>query len=171
MCFHRLRALIEPPEQAVERPRGAAWADFEQKWCRLPNDFKEFVTEYGSGCIDDFLWVFNPASSNENLNLSTQVTRQLTALGEVPIVGLDLGSDRRYILPFGITDNGDVLAWKVSTDRREWHVVVIDSRAPKYEEFTMGFAEFLCALLGKDIKCTLFPKDFPTDHHWFVPAV
>lgn len=33
----------------------------------LPQEFKDIVSEFGSGCIDDFIWLLNPFSENDNL--------------------------------------------------------------------------------------------------------
>lgn len=35
----------------------------------LPLDYKKFINKYGTGSINDFIWILNPFSENENLNL------------------------------------------------------------------------------------------------------
>lgn len=39
----------------------------------LPLDYKKFINKYGTGSINDFIWILNPFSENENLNLIKKV--------------------------------------------------------------------------------------------------
>ncbi|MBI5722446.1 MAG: SMI1/KNR4 family protein [Planctomycetes bacterium] len=167
----RIQILLACPEMVRELPSPEDWASVECKWCRLPADFKAFVSDYGTGCIDNFVWVFNPASQNENLNLSQQITQQLTAFKGTETLGLSLFPTKEGILPFGMTDNGDLLAWKVTGQADAWPVVIIDSRVPDYQEFEMGFSDFMYVILTKEVVCRIFPTDFPSDHPAFVPVV
>lgn len=53
----------------------------------LPDDYKDFLREYGSGRVGQFLWIFNPFSKNENLNLERQVRLQAAVLRELGSYG------------------------------------------------------------------------------------
>jgi SMI1-KNR4 cell-wall len=162
MCDNRLREILSPPKNPRESPSKADWKIVESKWCVLPTDFKSFVTEYGTGSIDGFIWIFNPASRNPNLDLVQQISRQIEALRGSTSVGLTAFPQSGGILPFGLTDNGDLLAWKVQGIPDSWGIVVVDSRAPSYEKFDRGFSDFLVGILRKKIVCTIFPDDFPS---------
>lgn len=35
---------------------------------KFPDDYKEFISTYGTGSIDNFLWILNPFSKNININ-------------------------------------------------------------------------------------------------------
>jgi hypothetical protein len=157
----QLGLIIEAPECPKERPSAEDWRAFETRFSAVPADFKAFIDQFGTGNIGGFIWVFNPASSNENLNLCIQVEKQLTALKGSRIPGLNLFPEKGGILPFGITDNGDLIAWKVEGRPDTWGVVVVHSRAPEYQEFSTPFREFLAGVLKKEIVCGIFPDDFP----------
>ncbi len=113
MFEQRLRQILHPPSSPLEKPVSDDWVAAEAVLGPLPSDFKRFVTQYGTGCIDQFIWVFNPASGNSYLNLTTAGTRQLRAFSDMMggEFGTTIGVTR--IVPFGITDNGDLLAWQV----------------------------------------------------------
>jgi len=170
MRENRLGQILAVPQHVSERPSNEDWLEVESNWCILPEDFKTFVTQYGTGKVDGFVWLFNPASRNQNLNLARQIERQLATLKEAALPGVALFPANGGILPFGITDNGDLLAWRVQGSPDTWGVVVVDSRAPKYQSFDMPFSRFLAGILKKELVCTIFPPDFPTDHPAFEPS-
>lgn len=65
--INKLIALLSPPSQRIFD--NAAWATFESEGgLRLPSDFKQFISIYGCGAVDDFVWVLDPFSENSNLN-------------------------------------------------------------------------------------------------------
>ena len=168
MRDNRLWQILVAPQQASEQPTDNDWLEVEDQFGPLPTDFKTFLADYGTGCIGGFIWIFNPAS-NENLNLGRQIEKQLAALREVNVPGLTLFPADTGILPFGITDNGDLLAWRVHGEPNTWHVVVVDSRAPIFQVFEVGFSQFLAGILSRGIICSIFPDDFPPDHPAFTP--
>ena len=53
----------------VERSLGTA----------LPGDFKAFTQQYGSGTVDDFLYLFNPFAAGQDGNLLAKKDRVLAA--------------------------------------------------------------------------------------------
>lgn len=169
MLNARLRFLLPPPIKHQELPTENDWLAIERAFCPLPSDFKAFVSQYGTGSIGGFIWIFNPASRNEHLNLTTQIVTQLRALHDLTSLGLKGFPEVGGILPFGITDNGDVLAWKVLGSPDSWRVVVVDSRAPRYSEFEVGFSRFIGGVLERAFACRLFPSDFPSSHVTFHP--
>lgn len=119
MSIDYLKAVISPPQNVVDRPSEGDWAGVEARLGTvLPDDYKDFLREYGSGSIGQFLWIFNPFSKNENLNLERQaglqaaVLRELSSYGE--IIPYKIFPEGGGIMPFGITDNGDVLFGKLT---------------------------------------------------------
>ena len=65
---------MPPPANPVESPRADDWQLVEARMLvELPSDYKEFIATYGTGAVDNFLWVLNPFSHNDNLNLIKQV--------------------------------------------------------------------------------------------------
>ena len=166
MTVDDLRHVLPPPLTPLEAS-GASWQNIEDELkASLPQDYKSFVELYGSGRIGGFLWILNPFSKRENLNLLTQIARQLATLRE--LVG-DFGETCPYplypveggLLPFGITDNGDVLYWQTVGASRDWNIVVNESRSAHYEVYEFDMTTFLSRVLSGELRCPIFPNAFP----------
>ena len=68
--LNALRKVMAPPARPVETTNGGGWQFIQVKLgITLPEDYKEFVSTFGTGAVDSFLWVLNPFSKNDNLNL------------------------------------------------------------------------------------------------------
>jgi hypothetical protein len=157
---------IKPPKNPSETPAQGGWVPVEKRiGTLLPDDYKEFIELYGSGCIDKFLWVFNPFSLNENLNLERQLSIQARVLADLKLYGEVIPyktfPDKGGILPFGVTENGDVLFWRTEGMPNDWSVVVNDARAPAWNSFELSMTQFLAELLQRKLVCSIFPNDFP----------
>jgi len=69
-----LAKLISPPSSPNEAPQQNEWPQIEtQLGTSLPADYKDLISLYGTGKIDNFFGIFNPSSQNENINLATQL--------------------------------------------------------------------------------------------------
>lgn len=121
MAIGDLVAVMPTPNVPFEASSADAWASVEARLgTSLPDDYKEFIGLYGSGRIANFLWIFNPFSSNKNLNLEQQIELQSSVLGELESYG-EKNPYKSFpapggVLPFGITDNGDVVFWRTAGD-------------------------------------------------------
>ncbi len=161
----QLRTLIPPPINPQEQPSERQWAEVESRWCSLPSDYRSFINAYGSGCIDDFIWIFNPSAANEYINFSSQVKKQLEVLKEVNATECELQlvlyPEPAGWLPVGITDNGDLIAWETIGTPDEWVVGVLPARSSPVLRFELNITSFLYNLLARNITCQAFPSDFP----------
>ena len=170
-----IELIIFPPVAPNEAPRSAEWSEIERKLgIALPADYKHFLERYGSGRIDEFISIFNPIASNKFLNLNHQIEEQLNVIRELKAEGSEVVPFKRFpadggILPFGKTDNGDVLFWVTVGQPDTWSVAVNASRSPEWEVFSCGMVEFLSNVLRKHESCPIFPYDFPSDTPSFVP--
>ena len=73
--LERLRQLLPPPANPVEPGRPDGWAKVEAALgTGLPGDFKGFTELYGSGTVDDFLYLFNPFAQGPDGNLVVERT-------------------------------------------------------------------------------------------------
>jgi hypothetical protein len=170
-----LAKLITPPTSPSEAPQQHEWPQIEaQLGTSLPADYKDFLRLYGTGKIDDFIWIFNPSSRNENINLATQLRVQLAALSELQayeeVLLYKLFPERDGVFPFGITDNGDVLYWKTSGSPNTWTVLINEARSPDWEEFDMVMTEFLSKVISRQIYPSAFPNVFPSSVPVFIPG-
>ena len=175
MQIDNLRTILPVPPSPVEthcRP----WSAVEQEvGTRLPDDYKEFIELYGSGRIGAFIWVLNPFASNQFISLGRQIVDRLGAL---EALARDFGEQCPYplfpqsggLLPFAVTDNGDVIYWITNGDPNAWRVVVNEARGPRYEEFASNATDFLAAILTHRVNCTVFPESLQEFAARFEPV-
>ena len=159
-AFERLRSLVPPPQELLEPADPAAWPRVEAELgTALPADYKQFVEHYGTGVFDDFLWVLSPFATELEANL-------LAAAGAAPGPPGQGG-----LLPFGGTDNGDLLCWRTGGDPDGWTVVVVGTRAHDEEGHAAGMVAFLARLAAGELASELLPEDVLTkDRHTFRPG-
>lgn len=171
-----LAYLMRPPASPTGLPGRAGWQAIEATLgFKLPEGYKAFISTYGTGAVDGFLWVLNPFSENRQLNLIGQATRRLEALRQfAKDTGIKapyaLHPDADGIFPWAVTDNGDVLYWLCRGAPSDWFIVVCDSRSSRWREFRVSTAEFLTSLITREIVVDVFPDDFPSGSPEFVVA-
>jgi hypothetical protein len=168
-----LSRLLPPPARAPGPP--VDWAAVAAEvGVALPGDYRAFIEAYGTGCVDGFLWVLHPTTGNQHLHLARQVQRQLWALrylrdrGEA--VPYPLFPEPGGVLPWGVTDNGDVCYWRTGGAPDGWTVVVNESRGPDWDAYPGPLTAFLAAVLSRRHVCPVFPTDFPSPSPAFVPG-
>ena len=113
--LERLRELLPPPADPVEPGRPGGWPAVERGLgTGLPGDFKAFTELYGSGKMDDFLFLFNPFTAGQDGNLLVEKDRVLTAYRQTRArfpdrLPLPAFPEPGKMLPLGRTDNDDEL--------------------------------------------------------------
>jgi len=166
MSIKMFESIVLPPRNPAEVPDAVTWSSVQMNLTKFPNDYKAFIQLYGTGCIDAFIWIYNPASKNPNLNLEQQVVSQKTTLKEVNESEVEtfipLFPSPHGVLPFGITDNGDVLFWETYRNPNSWTVAVLAARSSPLLRFDMNMTSFLAGVCDGSIICEAFPKDFPS---------
>ncbi len=139
----------------------------------LPSDYKEFINEYGTGSINNFLWILTPFDEDEYMNLFIRGQEIIKAYTESKINEPEYFEHNVFpikggILPWGYTDNGDELYWLTEGNCDEWKIVVYESRSSDFYEYNMGIVQFIYELISKKIICPAFPDDFPGDICEFI---
>ncbi|WP_439214229.1 SMI1/KNR4 family protein [Duffyella gerundensis] len=172
--INKLISLLSPPSQRIFD--NAAWAIFESKLSlRLPNDFKKFISIYGCGAIDDFVWVLNPFSKNPNLNFE----KSKYFINAYAVMRQDFLSDyprpdypaEGSFLPWAVTDNGETFVWVVDGEPDSWKVAIHSSDQGEEEVYNFGCVEFILKLVNREISSKILPSQFPpvdTDKHFFT---
>lgn len=155
-----LAGVFPGPWQPIEAELGTA----------LPQDYKDLVRVYGSGCYMEFFEIDVPRCPNFNIRLEYQV----------PLVSENFvyGDDRSYalwptpggLLPFGGTDNGDSLFWLTRGAPADWGVVVWDQADLDFELFDCDLTSFLAGLATGEILPKAFPEDLLPSNCLFKPS-
>lgn len=171
--INKLISLLSPPSQRIFD--NTAWANFESEGNpRLPNDFKQLISIYGCGSVDDFLWILDPFSKNPNLNFE----KSKYFIDAYAVMRQEFSSDyprpaypaEGSFLPWAVTDNGETLVWLVNGEPESWKVVIHSSDQGAEEVYNFGCVEFLLKLLSRDISSKILPSQFPPDdldNHFF----
>ena len=167
-----LMEMLPPPEKPEEAVTTNQWHSIEGQVCPMPSDFKEFLSLYGTGQVDNFMWILNPISSHKYLNLIEQIDiiRDAYKIREVDFgeKAILLFPERGGLLPIAITDNGDTIFYRCSSDDPvSWSIVITSARDPDRDEFNMNFTTWLERTLSRTIKNQCFPDSFPSKIHSF----
>jgi hypothetical protein len=174
--LERLRRLLPPPAEPLEPGRPDGWAEVEAALgTGLPSDFKAFTELYGSGKVDDFLYLFNPFTQGQDGNLLAEKERVLAAYRQTrqrfpDRLPLPPFPDEGGVLPLGRTDNGDELYWVTEGQPDDWPVAVLESRAAFQEVHPMPVTGLLAALAANQLTSRVFPHDIVSrPSHRFTP--
>ena len=166
-----LDQVLRREASAREVPSPRDWEAIERRLGRLPMDYKEFVNSYGTGVVDEFLWVFSPSTRNDNLSLGCQHENILADLrgtrDKYPVLyRVNVHPEVGGLFPMAGTDNGDTVYWETNGPPEAWTMAVMGPRAPEIFRFAGGFVPFLVGILGRSVRCDRFPEEFPSH----VPA-
>jgi hypothetical protein len=172
----RLRRLLPPPAKPVEAGRPEGWPAVEAALgTGLPADFKAFTELYGSGKVDDFLYLFNPFTQGQDGNLLAEKNRVLAAYRQTRArfperLALPPFPEKGGVLPLGRTDNGDELYWVTDGQPNDWSVALVEGRAALQELHPMPVTGFLAALAANQLTSRVLPEDLlRRPSHRFTP--
>lgn len=163
MTIDSLIKLLPPPGVPSETS-DASWMIIEiTVGTPLPSDYKEFIGRYGTGRINEFIWIFNPFTKRSNVELLTQQRRQIEIRQQLEreygeSCPFPLHPSVGGLLPCGGTDNGDTIFWLTHGAPSSWSIVVNESRGGRYLTFDVNLIEFIVNVLTKNGFCSLFPS-------------
>lgn len=143
-----LRQLLRPPKSPREVPTDGDWARCQDLFQSPPPDYRRFLQVYGTGIIDGFLYILNPASANRYLNLVRHGEEVLAAFREMrsnfpTSFDMPLFPEADGYLPYGVTDNGDTLFWVTRGPAVAWATAVMGAREPEVFFFRAALWSFL----------------------------
>jgi hypothetical protein len=142
------------------------WESIENRLgLTFPEDYKEFVSVYGSGVICGFLTIYSPFSSDRNHGFEQQSPLALGNLRRYREEGFDvpypIHPEESGLLPFGTTENFNYLAWSRVGSPAKWPIVVWDTDYLQCRAWSKkGLAGFLLDVVTQNTK--VFSKEeFP----------
>lgn len=172
--MEKLLEILSPPVSPHNIGNKQAWEDFiNTLGTELPSDYKKFIETYGTGGIDNFIWILTPFVNDENVNF-------LKRKKDISEAYLQLKHDfpeyykhnifpvNGGLLPWAFTDNGDELYWLTEGEPDNWKIVVYETRSFENYMYSLTMTQFLYRILMKDLICDAFPDDFPSDETTFV---
>ena len=174
MIFDELTSVLPRPTNPVETASTERWGEIvDAIGFALPVDYTRFIESYGSGSINRFIHVFNPFSANLHINLLQQLTRVLASLRalkeefpeEIPF---PLLYEPGGLMPWALTDNGDIFCWRTQGVSGQWSTVVVE-RSSGCPEFKMPMSRFLGQALRGTLDASVFPRSFATQAPTFTP--
>ncbi|URZ02827.1 SMI1/KNR4 family protein [Clostridium felsineum] len=174
MNINQLKNIMKSKPQASNIGDNDEWNAIEtQVGIRLPSDYKDFINEYGTGSINEFMWILTPFDEDEYVNFGKRGEEISKAYIESKANNPEYFKHEVFptkggILPWGYTENGDELYWLTVGASDEWHVIVYESRSSDYYEYNMGMVQFIYELVSGKLVCPAFPDDFPGEEYEFI---
>ena len=170
MMIEVLKSIVSAPKFNVNCDWNVIENDFK---IIIPIDFKKVVEAYGSGCIDDFLWILNPFSENQSINFLASryfIESYLSLKNEFPEYFIrSIFPEDQSFFPWCVTDNGETFNWIIDKNKSsdEWKVAIFSSDQTSEEVYDMSATELLIKLLSKEIISKILPDDFPSNNVLF----
>jgi hypothetical protein len=166
VSIDKIVKLMRPPSEPNEA-LGHDWTDVENLFgIHFPKHYKQFLSIYGTGSIDDFLWVFNPFSHNKFLN--SDAIR--AAIDAYEVLHIDFPQynprNKGTFIPWAGTDNGDSIVWLVDDGDPDLWQVALQHDTEELTQLTTS--EFLLALLEKKLPSSILPSQFLEANKQFI---
>lgn len=171
MSIENLSRAVPPPERPGD-PFSGLWRDVEAKLgTALPADYKAFVQRYGLGFFMEYLWIWTPGAYSPHVRLEREAPSVLRLFADDEHFPFPLWPAPGGLLPFGVTIDGDYLAWVTKGAPDEWRVTVLD-RGMGYEAAHASdcdLTDFLAGLATGEIDPPSFQTGMLECEHLFVP--
>lgn len=174
MSLEKLTSILPPPAKPSKTGDSKGWSELERVLgSTLPMDYKKFISIYGTGGVDNFIWILTPFVFDENVNYLNRSKVMIDAYLEIKRQFPEDYKHNVYpetggLLPWGYTDNGDELYWLTNGAPENWVVVVYESRMSGYHEYDMTMTEFLSQITSGQLISDAFPEDFPSAKPEFI---
>ncbi|MBU3179419.1 SMI1/KNR4 family protein [Clostridium estertheticum] len=174
MYLDDLKKVLFPPSEPYKIGEDEGWSKLENKLgIVLPEDYKNFIKTYGTGGIDNFIWILTPFVQDENVNFVTRMSVMLNAYSESKnkfpqYYKHKVFPEQGGLLPWAYTDNGDEIYWLTGENSNEWSIIVYETRSSEYHQYSMSMVEFLYKIITNRLVCEAFPEDFPSEEPEFI---
>lgn len=161
----RLVALCRPPEQVVGLAKPSSV---------VPPSHRALTGTYGTGCFDEFLWIYADGAENHHLDIASRTESARSLLGgkSIPEIRAALhtfGVTPADLVQWGGTDNGDSLLWLPVGEPDQWPTIVVEAGQLSFTVLSGTSTAVLVGLLTRAATAEPFPEDFPSDFPDFSP--
>ena len=159
----KLKSILRVPQTVYSTGDSFSWARTEKEHgISFPAEYKEFISTYGTGSIDDFIWILTPFENESSINIFSRAEIMRDSYNYLKKSSPDdfkysIYPDEKGLLVWGYTDNGDELYFNLESES----VIIMPSRCRDSDvlEYKMGMIEFFCKLFTNEIECCVFPDD------------
>jgi hypothetical protein len=174
--LRELRKLLPVPESPIDTDESVLAQNVEVLNVQFPEDYLSYGRVYGSGTISvrSYSWeIYSPFRTSypqfvNDFVEAQSVYREAMDNFHVP---LGLFPEPGGLLPFGHRDE-KYFTWKTDGQPDDWKVVEIWLYEDDgYQEFDMGFTEFLISVLKRTIQIPGFKSDWKKTDISFTPEV
>ncbi|MGH7964374.1 MAG: SMI1/KNR4 family protein, partial [Candidatus Binatia bacterium] len=162
MSLQQLLDDIPPPADRAHAEHD--WESIEQGLgFPLPSDYKGIVEAYGMGQFGEFIYVHQPNSSHEFVDLASENDGYLEAFRDLQESGIPVNyrlESPAELICCGREDNGDPIFWhRVESDPDTWPIVVLEARGDGEYRHQGNLSDFLHKALTSEIRVSVFPDD------------
>ncbi|MFD4261265.1 hypothetical protein ACFWR9_27470 [Streptomyces sp. NPDC058534] len=163
-ALSRLSTLCPPPARpALGRATGHI---------TIPASHKALIETYGTGCFDEFLWIFAEGAQSGQLDIPERTRDLRTVLQRKKLNAIhdDLGEqkfDADDLIQWGVTDNADLLTWIARGSPEEWPTAIIQAGQLRAVVSPRSSTATVLDLLTRATVVPFFPPDFPADRPEF----
>lgn len=137
---------------------------------KYPDDYINYITQYGVGQINDFITIYVPINSNAYYEETKNICQNYRDCREMfpNEYRHNVFPEKGGLLPLGVTDGGSEIWWKTDIEKEKWTIVVYDENSWEYEEYKMLLCEFLYKYFIREIDCIGFPESLREEMAYFT---
>jgi len=151
MSIRELLKLVPPPEVPIDSGDDAIWTQVQkQLGTRLPKDFRDIGTHYGTGRFGGFLGIINPFSPHFDSQMP-YLLRVLREIRHSRNYAHEVFPEKPGLLPCGGDDNGNMLHWLTKGQVDRWPIIA-EAHGGELEIFEMSMTTFLCKAFRNEIR-------------------
>jgi hypothetical protein len=151
--WETLQRLMPPPS---DRELTVDWDALSRSWGRaFPSDYRQFMTVYGAGSIQNFLQIVSPelkeAPSGPGQGGMVQETATAELLWTQVRRSPELADADPLLISWAASAGADSLCWDASGDHPDrWPVLVVARGDAIWRRYDCGMVEFLARTLQGD---------------------
>ena len=163
MSVAELTSVVPPPARPIETGSPELRQSIEDSiGLRLPQDFIDLATTYGSGMFSDGqFWFLNPFAPwyRNDVDRTCSIFLKLKATEGDDFIPYDIYPTQPGLFPWGAETNGNSMFWLTTGESDSWPIVLYDRDMGEFEELRMPVSTFLSKLFTCELKCSLCAED------------